>query len=115
MQSSGLLLVHARGRIGEAYVLGGELTTLGEMIDTVARLSGRRPPRLTIPAALIKLAIPAGPLVGRAMGTGPNLHELVSASNGVTYWASDEKARRELGYAPRGLEQGLRDLLEASL
>jgi hypothetical protein len=43
------------------------------------------------------------------MGTGPNLRELISASAGVTYWASDAKARRELGYAPRGLDLGLAD------
>jgi len=35
------------------------------------------------------------------------LLELVSASAGVTYWASDAKSRRELGYAPRDLEAGL--------
>ena len=38
---------------------------------------------------------------------GPNLGEIVSASAGVTYWATDAKARRELGYAPRDLEAGL--------
>jgi len=100
---AGLLLVHAHGRIGESYVLGGELTRLGEMIDLVAP----KPVRLTVPTPLVRLAIPAGPLVGRVMGTGPNLRELISASAGVTYWASDEKARRELGYDPRGLAAGL--------
>jgi dihydroflavonol-4-reductase len=108
--AEGILLVHDRGRIGESYVLGGQPTTLREMIDVTARLAGRRPPRVVVPAAMIKLMIPLGPLVGRAMGVGPNLRELISASDGVTYWATDEKARRELGYSPRGLEQGLRDL-----
>lgn len=41
------------------------------------------------------------------MGTGPNLRELISAADGVTYWASHEKASRELGYEPRGLAAGL--------
>jgi nucleoside-diphosphate-sugar epimerase len=110
--ADGLLLVHAHGSLGESYILGGELTTLGEMIDTVARLTGRTPPRVRIPGALIKLAIPLGPLVGRVMQTGPNLRELIAASDGVTYWATDAKARRELGYDPRVLDDGLRDLLE---
>ena len=83
------------------------------MIETTARLVGRRPPRLTLPSWLMKSLIPFGPLIGRAMGVGPNLRELISASDGVTYWATDEKARRELGYAPRDLEQGLRDLASA--
>jgi nucleoside-diphosphate-sugar epimerase len=95
--AAGLLLVHDRGRPGESYVLGGEITRLGEMIDRVSP----RPVRLTIPTALLRLAIPAGPLVGKVMGTGPNLRELISASAGVTYWATDAKARRELGYDPR--------------
>jgi nucleoside-diphosphate-sugar epimerase len=88
----GLLLVHAHGRIGEAYVLGGEITTLGEMIDRVAP----KPVRLTVPTALIKAAVPLGRFVGQ------NLRELITASDGVTYWASDAKARRELSYDPRG-------------
>jgi len=112
--ADGVLLTHDRGRLGESYVLGGQITTLGEMIDVVARLTGRRPPRLSIPGSLIKLMIPFGPLVGRMMGTGPNLRELVSASDAVTYWATDAKARGELGYAPRDLEHGLADLIAAA-
>ena len=108
--AEGILLVHDRGRVGESYVLGGRITTLRELIETTARLHGRRAPRLALPPALVKLAIPLGPLVGRMMRTGPNLRELISASDGVTYWGSDEKARRELGYAPRDIEQGLRTL-----
>jgi hypothetical protein len=82
------------------------------MIDAAARLAGRRPPRLSVPTPLVKLLIPLGPLVGRLMGTGPNLRELISASAGVTYWASDAKARRELSYEPRGLADGLATLVE---
>jgi dihydroflavonol-4-reductase len=93
----GLLLAHAHGRIGESYVLGNEILRLGEMIDRVAP----KPVRLTIPTLLLRASIPLGPLIGRVTGTGPNLRELISASAGVTYWASDDKARRELGYAPR--------------
>jgi hypothetical protein len=57
--------------------------------------------RLTVPTVLLKAMIPAGPLLGRVMKTGPNLRELISAGAGVTYWATDAKARRELGYDPR--------------
>jgi nucleoside-diphosphate-sugar epimerase len=41
------------------------------------------------------------------MGQPPNLRELISAADGVTYWATDAKARKELGYSPRTLDQGL--------
>ena len=42
------------------------------------------------------------------MGTAPNLAELIRSADGVTYWATEAKARRDLGYAPRNLEAGLR-------
>jgi nucleoside-diphosphate-sugar epimerase len=47
--------------------------------------------------------------LARIPGSPTALREAVSASDGVTYWASYEKAARELGYAPRTLEQGVRD------
>jgi len=47
------------------------------------------------------------------MGQPPNLRELISSADGVTFWASHEKASRDLGYAPRGMEEGLRQTLEA--
>jgi dihydroflavonol-4-reductase len=106
--ADGILLAHDRGRIGESYVLGGELTTMRALVSTTAELAGRRTPRLTLPTRLLRPLVPLGPLVGRLTGTAPNLGELISASDGVTYWASDAKARSELGYAPRGLREGLR-------
>lgn len=112
--ADGILLAYAHGRLGESYVLGGEITTLGRMLETTARLAGTKAPRLTVPTRLVRLAIPFGPLVGRAMGTGPNLRELIAASDGVTYWATDAKARQELGYGPRDLETGLAELVAAS-
>jgi hypothetical protein len=48
------------------------------------------------------------------MGTGPNLRELISAGSGVTYWATDAKARKELGYTSRDLETGIRETLAST-
>lgn len=111
--ADGILLVHDKGRVGEAYVLGGQITTMGEVVDKIAQLSGRRPPRFTMPPAFIKASIPLAPLVTRLMRLRPNLRELIKAADGVTYWASDAKARRELGYDPRDLDTGLRQTLAA--
>ena len=47
------------------------------------------------------------------MGQPPNMREMISSADGVTFWASHEKASRELGYSPRGMEEGLRATLEA--
>jgi nucleoside-diphosphate-sugar epimerase len=112
--AAGILLVHDRGRIGESYILGGEISTLREVVRRAAALTGRRPPRLTTPSWFLRALAPLGPLIGPAMGGEPNLGEMVRASDGVTYWASSAKAQRELGYAPRDLDTGLRTLLGPS-
>jgi len=111
--AKGILLAHDKGQIGEAYVLSGEKRTLGEVIDEAAAIAGRTPPRFTMPAIVLKASAPLGPVIGPLMGFPPNLRELIKTSHGVTYWATDEKARRELGFEPRDLESGLRQTVEA--
>jgi hypothetical protein len=66
-----------------------------------------------MPTAVIKASAPFGRVIGPLLGFPPNMRELISSSDGVTFWAKDDKARADLGYSPRGLEQGLRDMLEA--
>jgi dihydroflavonol-4-reductase len=106
--ADGILLAHDRGRAGERYVLGGQIGTMGDMIDAVAAASGRRAPRWRWPSPVIKAGIPFGRLIGPMLGLGPNLKELIAAGDGVTYWATHAKAERELGYRPRDLETGVR-------
>jgi dihydroflavonol-4-reductase len=111
--ADGVLLALDRGKEGEAYVLGGQITTMRELMGTLARVAGKRPPRGSIPTGLVKAMTPIGPVVGKLMGHPPNLRELISSADGVTFWARHDRAMAELGYAPRGLEDGLRDMLEA--
>lgn len=107
--ATGIVLALDKGRVGEAYVLSGHQGTLGDLIDRVASIAGRKPPRFTMPGFVLKASAPFGPLVGPLLGFPPNLRELIASSDGVTYWASDAKARRELGFAPRDIDTGLRD------
>lgn len=111
--AEGVVLAQEKGADGESYILGGEISRLGTVLDTVADLTGHKRARIKVPSTVFQAIRPLGPLVGRMTGTGPNLHEVIRASKGVTYWATSAKAERELGYAPRRLEQGLRDLLAA--
>jgi dihydroflavonol-4-reductase len=111
--AAGVLLALDKGKAGEAYVLGGQITTMRELIQTLARVAGKKAPSRALPTGLMKAMTPVGPLVGKLMGQGPNLRELISSADDVTFWAKHDKAMAELGYSPRGLEQGLRDTLEA--
>ena len=111
--AAGILLALDKGRPGESYILGGEIITMRELMATVARVAGKRPPTRAVPTAALRALAPVGPLVGKLMGQPPNLRELISSGDGVTFWAKHDKAIAELGYSPRGLESGLRDTFEA--
>jgi len=111
--AAGILLALDKAVPGETYVISGPVTTMRDAIETVAGLTGRKAPQRALPVALMKAMTPIGPLVGKLMGQPPNLRELISSADGVTFWASHEKATHDLGYSPRGMEQGLRQTLEA--
>jgi nucleoside-diphosphate-sugar epimerase len=111
--ATGIILALDKGKAGETYVISGPVATVREAIGVVAEVTGRKAPKHALPTPVMKALIPVGPLVGKMMGQPPNLRELISSADGVTFWASHEKASRELGYEPRGLEQGLRETLEA--
>jgi dihydroflavonol-4-reductase len=111
--ADGCILALDKGEIGQSYVLGGEISTMRGMLEKVAEIDDRKGPGRALPTGVIKAIAPAGPVVGKLMGLPPNVRELISASEGVTYWASDTKAREQLGYSPRDLETGLRQTLEA--
>ena len=103
--AAGILAALDRGDAGESYVLSGPHTTLGDAIRIAAALGGKRRPALHVPNALLRAMAPLGRLVGQ-----PNLHEVIAASAGVTYYASPAKAAAELGFTARDLEAGLADV-----
>jgi dihydroflavonol-4-reductase len=107
--ADGILAALDGGVIGERYCLAGPNPRLADSIDTAARLGHHPPPRLRMPVALARAFAPVNDALGGLPGMPAILRETISASDGVTYWASHEKASRELGFQPRSLEQGIAD------
>lgn len=80
--ADGIVLALDKGRVGESYILGGHIGTLGELVRRVAELAGRRPPKLSLPSWLIRASLPLSPVLSKAMGLPPNVRESVKASDG---------------------------------
>ena len=110
--AGGVVLALDKGTAGETYVIAGPPTTMRDAIGTLAAVAGRKAPKHAVPTVLMKAMTPIGPLVGKMVGQPPNLRELISSAHNVTFWATSEKAARELGFAPRGIEEGIRQTLE---
>jgi dihydroflavonol-4-reductase len=111
--AAGIVAALDRGRLGESYVMAGPSIRQGEALAIAARAGGRRLPRLRVPTRMLRLTAPLASLLPAALtarfGLPPNVNEVVSATDGVTYWASSAKAERELGFANRPLDVGVRD------
>lgn len=104
----GIAAALERGTVGERYILAGEPMRLHEAIAIAARAGGHRPPRFTLPTGFLRLMARAPAPLGRLLRRPDALDEIIAAGT-VTYWASSDKAKRELGFAPRPLAQGVVD------
>ena len=106
--AAGIVLAAERGAIGESYVLSsGDHVLMRDVVEQAAALGGKQPPRVAVPSGLLRALAPAGRVIGPLAGMPPNIRELLSASDGVTYWARHDKATRDLDYRPRELAVGL--------
>lgn len=109
--AAGHLLAFERGRIGERYILGGQNASLAEILATVARETGRAPPKIKIPrAAVVPLAY-VTEAIASFTGKEPMLtRDGLKMSKNKMFFSS-AKAERELGYRARPYREGIRDAI----
>jgi dihydroflavonol-4-reductase len=107
--AAGHLLALARGRAGERYILGGEDMTLEQILGEIARIVGRKPPRIRLPyAAVLPMAYVAEGLAKISGRSGRLTLEGLKMSRKRMFFSS-AKAVRELGYSWRPPAAALTD------
>jgi dihydroflavonol-4-reductase len=107
--AEGHLLAWHKGRIGERYILGGTDLTLREILTIIARLTGRKPPRLRLPiAAALPIAYVAEAWARLMNGETRVTVDGVRMARHRMFFSS-AKAERELGYRARSAEEALHD------
>ena len=100
-----------RGRIGERYILGGDNVYLAEMLTDIARLVGRRPPRVKLPRTVLYPIAYGAEVLASLRGVEPfiTMDGLRMARHHMFF--DDSKARQELGYVSRPYREGLADAI----
>jgi dihydroflavonol-4-reductase len=100
------------GRVGERYILGSENMTLAEMLARIARLAGRRPPRVRLPRHLIFPLAYAAEEAAHFTGREPfvTLDGLRMAKSRMFFTSA--KAERELGYKARPADAAISDAIQ---
>ena len=108
--AAGHLLAFEHGQIGERYVLGGTDMSLAEILAEVARIVGRRPPKIRLPHGLILPFAHAAEAWARLTGGGEPFATVdgLKMARKKMYFSS-AKAERQLGYGSRPPGQALSD------
>ena len=109
--AAGHLAALEHGVVGERYILGGANVTFADMLADIARLVGRKPPRLRIPRAAVMPIAYAAEALARFTGREPfaTVDGVRMAKHRMFFTAA--KAERDLGHRPRPYIAGLEDAI----
>ncbi len=106
--AEGHLLACERGRPGERYILGSENLTLAQILQLLAKITGRKAPTLRLPYAIAYCAGVCSTAWAELTGVPPRVPIEAVRMARKKMWVTHEKARRELGFAPAPAETALR-------
>ena len=112
--AAGHLHAFERGRAGERYLIAAVNLTIEAFFGRLERISGVRAPRLRTPRSLL-LARAGASLLERVSKHVPidAAIDRISAEMAQCFWYVDaQKARTELGWAPRDPGETLADTID---
>ncbi len=110
--ASGHIQAMEHGAVGTSYIIAGPPHTVIEAFAIAEHLTGITAPRYLIPPGLMRFAATwVRPLENFVTVPPLFASETLRVMAGVTYLGSNARAVRELGFAARPLEDGLKDTL----
>lgn len=105
-----------RGRTGQAYLLAGPAHMWEEVLAIAQDITGIPRPRVVLPAPVARIASMLMKPLAAVVPLPPMYHpETLRIAAGTTYFGDDSKARREIGWDPRSVRDGLEITLVAEL
>ena len=108
----GHILAYERGRRGERYLLSGHDVSNDDLFDRVVDISGCRAPFVRIPAKVIQASAIFYEIHGKITGKPPFLTRASARYTvGKFLYFDNEKARQELGFENRALDETLVDAI----
>jgi dihydroflavonol-4-reductase len=110
--ADGMVRAAADGRSGERYLLSGENVTADQLLGRAAAIAGVGAPRFKPPVFLLHGVVRAIELLSRARRRPAPVTRDVLRIIGRYAWYDASKARVELGWSSRPLNQTLADTIE---
>ena len=110
--AEGHWLACERGRSGERYILGSENLTLAQILQKLARITGRKAPSIRLPYAVAYCAGAASTAWATLTGRPPRVPLDAVRMARKKMWVTHEKAQRELGFHPGPADAALARAVE---
>lgn len=108
----GHILAMEKGTPGESYIIAGPCATMEAVFDLAAQITGKKAPGIRVGSSMMKGMAKMMGTIGKVIPLPETYaEESLRVTAGSTYLGDNSKAKRELGYAPRPLEPGLRETL----
>lgn len=109
----GHILAMEKGKPGESYIIAGPPHTVEEAFEMAEGITGIPAPRLRLSPRVLRFLSAITGIVEKVIPVPEDYSgERLRVTAGVTYLGTNEKAKRELGYSVRSLEEGLRVTLD---
>lgn len=110
--AKGTYLAAIKGKPGEGYLLTGTPSTVDGFIASLARAMNKRPPRIKLPLAVAKAVAPIMEVYYDKLDKTPVFTRYTIRKLTSNYDFSYEKAKNELGYQPRSMDETVRDTIK---
>lgn len=106
--AEGHILAAEKGSAGESYCMGYQPLSFGQFFDIVAKVNGHPKIKVKVPSALVRPLWPLMALIETVIPLPAMFSGEAVRSVGSTWIVSSKKAREELGWAPRPVDEGLK-------
>lgn len=107
--AEGMILAEMHGRSGERYILGQRWVSYRELFEMAARAAGRKPRMFKVPLGMLFFSAYVAERVTRLLGVETQLTVDSIRCAAEMNNCSSAKARRELGWQPRPIEQSIQE------
>jgi nucleoside-diphosphate-sugar epimerase len=108
----GHILAMERGREGETYIIGGPRHSMVEAFRIAEKVTGVKAPRIRVSGRTMRFFASITGFFNTFMNVPSRYHpESLRETSSATLIGSSEKARKQLGWEARPLEQGFRETL----
>ncbi|MCL2138263.1 MAG: NAD-dependent epimerase/dehydratase family protein [Treponema sp.] len=109
--ANGVIACAEKGRKGEGYIMSGSSITMRELFSLISRYTGMKETKLILPAPAARAIAAVSSFIGFFTGKPGPLTGFVIYNLSRNNVFSSEKAKRELGFKNRPIEETIRDMV----